>query len=97
LRWGRDAAILADVAVVIVALGAGMFAAWLSAIVHFAWAFAHLSGKYSRLQMLYGLRGTDEESFTPRGWQLQRRGMRSFAAFGGCGVVATTLSWLASG
>ena len=79
---------------VVIAFALLAFAAWLSAAVHGFWSLAHLSGKSSVGQMLFqGIRWFDEENFTPRGQVLQRRFVRSFAAFFGCilGLVAVVV------
>ena len=67
-------------------------AAWLSAVTYGFRSLGHLSGKSSLGQMLFhGIRWFDVDNFTPRGQALQRRFVRSFAAFFGC-IVALALA-----
>jgi hypothetical protein len=71
--------------VVVIVLAGVAVAAWLSAAVHGFRSLGHLSGKSSLGQMLlHGIRWFDADNFTPRGRELQRRFVRSFAAFFAC-------------
>jgi hypothetical protein len=73
-------------------------AAWLGAAIHFVWSLNHLSGKSSVARMLIaGHRWFDRENFTPRGQQIQQRGVHCALAFfvcvlGGIGVAAISSS-----
>ena len=82
---------------VAIIIGVLAFAAWLSAAIHGFWSLAHLSGKSSVGQMLlHGIRWFDPENFTARGQSLQRRFVRSFAAFFGCILALLAVAILAS-
>jgi len=77
--------------IITIVFGVAAFGAWLSALVHGVWSLAHLSGKNSLGQMLFnGIRWFDADNFTPRGQQLQRRFVQSFAGFFLCvlGLIA---------
>lgn len=72
--------------------------AWLSAFVHGIWALAHLSGKSSLAQMIFGgMRWFDAENYTTRGQVLQRRFIRSFGFFFFCVVGLIIAIALAEG
>jgi hypothetical protein len=78
--------------VVVIVLAVLAVAAWLSAAIHGLRSLGHLSGRSSLGQMLlHGIRWFDADNFTPRGQELQRRFVRSFAAFFAC-VVALALA-----
>ena len=64
-----------------------IFATWLSTVVHGLLSLTHLSGKSSFWQVISYAAWLDAENFTPRGQKIQRRFVRSFAAFACCFLV----------
>lgn len=73
-----------DVVVIVVASGAGAFAAvaWVGALVCWIAMLQHLSGRRSRGSlMLHGMAAFDPANFTERGQQWQRWFVRCFAGF----------------
>jgi hypothetical protein len=71
--------------VVVTVLSVLAFATWLSAAIHGFRSLRHLSGKSSLGQMLFhGIRWFDADNFNPRGQELQRLFVRSFAGFFAC-------------